>query len=279
MFFKKGEQVTSQREPIFSIPPVVVASVGLLMLIHVVRVMFLSLAQDEWILETFAFVPAQFTALFDADGVVKAISALPGALGIQPDEIAALVADNHLQIWTLLTYGLLHGDVMHLGVNCIWLVAFAAPVVRRIGGLRFLALCIATTLGGAALHLLARRYDVTPVIGASAAVSGIMAFASRFVFQPGAPLGSALGAAARDQDHAYQQPAMPLAQLFSQGRVLSFLVIWMVVNLVFGVLSQPLGMTQSPVAWEAHVGGFLVGLLLFQLFDRPSLQRDLQDLA
>jgi len=39
---------------------------------------------------------------------------------------------------------------------------------------------------------------------------------------------------------------------------------------LFGLISQPLGMTSGPVAWEAHVGGFLAGLLLFPLFDRTG---------
>jgi membrane associated rhomboid family serine protease len=50
-------------------------------------------------------------------------------------------------------------------------------------------------------------------------------------------------------------------------RVLAFLVVWFGVNLLFGVgtISMP-GVEQS-IAWQAHIGGFLAGLLLFPLFD------------
>jgi membrane associated rhomboid family serine protease len=49
--------------------------------------------------------------------------------------------------------------------------------------------------------------------------------------------------------------------------VLAFLAIWFGVNIVFGVGSIAVGMEGATVAWQAHIGGFLAGLLLFSLFD------------
>jgi membrane associated rhomboid family serine protease len=48
-----------------------------------------------------------------------------------------------------------------------------------------------------------------------------------------------------------------------------FLVIWFATNLLFGLAAAPLGVTESSIAWEAHVGGFAVGLFLFPWLDRP----------
>ena len=149
---------------------------------------------------------------------------------------------------------------MHVGVNCLWLAAFGAPVARRLGTWRFLVLMALGSLGGAGLHYATHRYDLMPVIGASASVSGAMAAAVRFVFQPGAPLGGIAG-------DSFRQPALPLRRVFTNARTLPFLLIWFVVNLVFGLISAPLGITDGPVAWEAHVGGFAAGLLLFPLLD------------
>ena len=61
--------------------------------------------------------------------------------------------------------------------------------------------------------------------------------------------------------------ALSLRGVFSDPRALTFLVFWFVVNFIFGAMSQTLGFSQGPVAWEAHAGGFVAGLLLFALFD------------
>ena len=107
------------------------------------------------------------------------------------------------------------------------------------------------------------------VIGASAAVSGLTGACLRFVFQPHGPLGT--GQAAPD-DEAYRQPALSLPGVFTDSRALTFLLFWFAVNFVFGAMSQTMGFSQGPVAWEAHAGGFVAGLLLFALFD-PGRRR------
>ena len=51
-----------------------------------------------------------------------------------------------------------------------------------------------------------------------------------------------------------------------------FLVVWFGINILFGVGSLPMTGGDQPVAWEAHIGGFLAGLLLFSWFDpTPNL--------
>jgi len=49
--------------------------------------------------------------------------------------------------------------------------------------------------------------------------------------------------------------------------VLGFLGIWFGVNIIFGVGSIAIGGDGASVAWQAHIGGFFAGLLLFSLFD------------
>src|SRR5262245_55218156 len=150
---------------------------------------------------------------------------------------------------------------MPLFFNAIWLLAFGTPVARRFGALRFTIFFAATAAAGAAVHLAFHFGDRAPVVGASAAISACMAAAIRFVFQRGGPLG-ALG---RADDSAYLVPAKPLAQCLRDPRILVFLAVWFGLNLMFGFVSLP-GI-DAGVAWEAHVGGFLAGLLGFPLFD------------
>jgi membrane associated rhomboid family serine protease len=101
------------------------------------------------------------------------------------------------------------------------------------------------------------------MIGASAAISGTMAAAMRFAFQRGGPLGL-MG---RADASSYRVPAIPLRGVLSDARVMLFLVVWFGINILFGAGSLPITGGDQPVAWEAHIGGFLAGLLLFSWFD------------
>jgi membrane associated rhomboid family serine protease len=236
-----------KREPLFNIPSVIVTLLAVLALIHGVRTMLLSDDQDIWVLLNFAFIPARYDASVVLGGV------LPGGFG----------AD----VWTFVTYSLLHGSWMHLGVNGVWLLAFGSAVARRFGVLRFLSFFAVTAAAGAAMHLLTNAGSQAPMIGASAAISGAMAAAMRFAFQRGGPLGSLRG----DDDAAFRVPAIPLSGVLSDARVLVFLAVWFGINILFGLGSQSITGGDEVVAWQAHIGGFLAGLLLFSWFDpRPG---------
>lgn len=234
--------------------------------LHALRVYVLGSDADLQLLTTLSFVPARFTAQFDAAGVAAAFRALALRGGDDVEFARFFFGDGTAQPWTVLTYSFLHGDWMHFGLNSIWLAAFGAPVARRFGFLRFVVLFVVTALAGAAAHYAFHRFDATPVIGASAAVSGAMAAAIRFVFQPGAPLGRTMGFDA-DELSPYRQPALPLTEVLRDRRALTFLIFWFATNLIFGIGAQPLGLSESGIAWEAHVGGFLAGLLLFSWID------------
>ena len=101
------------------------------------------------------------------------------------------------------------------------------------------------------------------MIGASAGVSGTMAAAARFAFEPGGPLYRLRG----DRSDADRVPTQPLWVSLRNPRVLTFLGLWFAVNLIFGLGSFSLTGENQSVAWDAHLGGFLAGLLLFSTFD------------
>jgi membrane associated rhomboid family serine protease len=89
-----------------------------------------------------------------------------------------------------------------------------------------------------------------------------MAAAIRFAFQYGGPLGF-LGSGAQ----GYRVPAASLIESFRDPRVLAFLLVWFGVNALFGLGSFTLPGMEHAVAWQAHIGGFAVGLFGFALFD------------
>lgn len=224
----------SPRQPILNVPPVVTAVLAVMALVHGLRAL-LSRNADLEVLLLFAFIPARYEGSFIP---------LPG--GVAAD------------IWTFVTYALIHADLTHLGFNAIWFLAFGTPLARRFGALRFVLFCAVTAAAGALAHLLTHSGQVQPMVGASAIISGAMAAAMRFAFQPGG------GMQWRGNMHL---PAVPLFTALRDPRVLVFLVVWFGLNLLFGLGSVPILGNDQPVAWQAHVGGFLAGLLLFGFFD------------
>ncbi len=234
---------TPERQPVFNLPGVVVVVLAVLVGIEVLRSYVLSVDADFELILTFAFIPARVTEPMIVGGM------LPGGAGAS--------------IWSFLTYAFLHGDWSHLIFNGLWLAAFGSPLAWRFGPLRFLLFSGLGAVGGAALHLTVHPQSMIPMVGASAAISAHMAGACRFVFSAGGPLRAFQGAGAA----AFHQPAAPLGESLRDRRVLIFLVVWFGLNLLFGLLPDGGGLASGAIAWEAHIGGFLVGLLLFPLFD------------
>jgi membrane associated rhomboid family serine protease len=238
-----------KREPLFNIPPVVVALLAVLALIHVVHTLAFNGEEEIEFLLTFAFIPARY------DTSVVLGGGLPGGFGAE--------------LWTFVTYSLIHADWTHLGVNAVWLLPFGSAVARRFGAPRFLVFFAVTAAAGAAMHLVTHAGEQFPMIGASAAVSGTMAAAMRFAFQRGGPLGFW-----RDGGTAaYRVPAIPLTGVLSDPRVLAFLAVWLGINILFGLGSLPIAGGDQVVAWQAHIGGFLAGLFLFSWFDPAPKSR------
>ena len=257
-----------KREPIFAIPAVVVALVVALVGCYAIFD-FAAPATQEGALRAFAFVPGRLTLAIWPGRLAEVLARVSS----DPDAFAAarLFRQYGAAPWTILTYAFLHGSWTHVGLNSVWLVAFGPPVARRFGAVRFLAFFALTAAAGALTHWAFYQMDFAPLIGASAADSGLMAAATRFVFEPGAPLGSPQGYSCR-RAKPIPAPAPSLAKLLGERRALIFIAIWMATNLIFGAGAQALGASDAPVAWIAHVGGFVAGLLAFPLFDRAPAQ-------
>ena len=259
-----GPEARRGTEPFFNVPTSVMVAITLLIVIH----FFVTFLQEPVeVILNFGFVPARLQLLFGDDplnDILAQARALPD--GAAAARMAALarytLEDDAAKPWTMLSYALLHGSWAHLLVNSVWLLAFGAPVARRFGPVRFFALLAFTAFTGAVFHFLSHMDGVEPLIGASAAVSGAMAAATRFVFQPGAPLGPF----PLQGENGYLLRPLSLRETFSDRRTLIFLAVWFGVNFVSGVMSPALTGGDT-IAWEAHVGGFLGGLFAFRLFD------------
>jgi membrane associated rhomboid family serine protease len=229
------------REPILTLPGALTAYVLLLAVIHVVR-MPLPFDTDDVVIQMFGFIPKRY------DSTLLAID-FPGGAGAK--------------VWTFVTYSLLHANLTHIGFNVLWLLPFGSALARRFGAVRFFLFMAVTAVVGALAHLVTHEHAVAPMIGASASVSGTMAAAIRFAFVQGSFLSFNRG----DADAAARVPALSLLRALRNTRVLGFLAVWFGVNIIFGIGSIAIGADGASVAWQAHIGGFFAGLMLFSLFD------------
>ncbi len=68
-------------------------------------------------------------------------------------------------------------------------------------------------------------------------------------------------------------PAARLGRLFANPARSPFVGFWFAANLIFGTGVIPLAGEDASIAWQAHIGGFLAGLLLFPALDRGPVSR------
>ena len=255
------------RVPVFNMPGVVTLAIGVLLAIQAVREFVLPDTLDVRVVLDLALVPARWTVWLDpgkaADVIRAAADGGDPSLGAAREAFARYIVGEHaFQPWTLVTYALLHGSWMHVIFNSVWLAAFGSPVARRCGALRFAALALAGTAAGGLLHVLIDPLSAGPLVGASAGISALMAAAARFVFQP-----PASGYRGPSWQVPPPRPAETIPELLRNRTAVSFLAIWLVTNLLFGLASMPLVGENAAIAWDAHLGGFIAGFLLFPLLD------------
>lgn len=232
------------RQPIFRAPLVVPLLIGVLLAIHA----GLWLAGQDWqiwALYAFAFIPARL-------GGGTPIPMIPGS-----------------QAWSFLTYALLHANAAHVLFNSLWLLIFGTVVARYLGALRFSLLSALSAVGGALATLALHWGEGVIVVGASGAVSGLMAAAVPVMYGRGMRWGTPLAG-----DPNYARP-LPFGDLLRHRGALIFMVIFVVITLLSGATGF-LGNSFVPgsnIAWEAHLGGFAAGLASFYALARGASSR------
>jgi membrane associated rhomboid family serine protease len=208
------------RQPFLRAPVVVLALAALLLAIEAMS-QFVFPDEKARLFYEFGFVPARYSHNFLTTHLVNGGNVFDRAL-------------------PFISYIFIHADWTHVAVNTIWLLPFGSIVARRYGAVLFLVFFMLCGIAGAALHLALNWGSASPVIGASAAVSGLMGAAFRMM-----PEG----------------PYAPLHPLFSKV-VIVWSVVWIALNAVVGITGFGTGPGIHTVAWEAHLGGYFAGLLL-----------------
>jgi len=226
-------------EPIVNAPAVVVALIVAMLAIHLM-IGFLPIDQQDRLIVSLAFIPMRY----GAEGM-----AVPG--------------DGWASIVSPVTHMLLHANWLHVGFNSAWLLAMGSIVARRMSVARFLVYFVVCGLSGAALFAVVNANVFAPMIGASGAISGLMGGVFRFMFNV-----SALQTIPRERlPGPSVLPRMTLREALSHRMVLTALGLWIGINAIFATDVGRM-LADGEVAWEAHLGGFFAGFLLFGLFDQ-----------
>ena len=202
------------------------------------------------------------------------------ALGLVPARFVGVVAREdgaaELAAWgPMFTHIFSHAGFWHLALNMIGLVLFGAGVARRLGAdgsvgggaglanrILFFSFFLACGVAGGVAYVLAEPGAARALVGASGAISGVMAASMRLALRRFAPYGVAEG---------------PLAGLGTPA-LLSVTIAYLGLNLV-PALGVPVPFVPGgDIGWHAHIGGYLFGLLTFPFYDRlavraPAAQR------
>jgi membrane associated rhomboid family serine protease len=160
---------------------------------------------------------------------------------------------------TLLTSMFLHGGLLHIGSNMLFLWIFGDNVEDRLGHLRYLLFYLVCGLGASVAHIFANQSSQIPSVGASGAIAGVLA--GYLLLFPRASIRTLLF----------------LGPFITMTRVPAIIMIgfWFVTQLVSGLAAVGVSAQTSGegVAYWAHIGGFIVGLPLVLLLRQPERQR------
>lgn len=156
---------------------------------------------------------------------------------------------------TLLTSMFLHGGILHLAGNMLYLWIFGNNVEDALGHFRFLIFYLLCGLAAAYLQIATAPYSKIPMVGASGAISGV------------------LGAYLLLFPRARVLSLIFLVFFWDLIRVPAMVVLgfWIVLQLIYGLTSFG-GPSGGGVAWFAHVGGFVAGMALLFIFKKKKFK-------
>lgn len=178
---------------------------------------------------------------------------------VAPQTLDAICERSNNTLASPLTSMFMHAGWLHLLGNMLFLWIFGDNVEEGMGHLRYLIFYLVCGLGASMVHVLVNVDDLIPSIGASGAIAGVMG--AYLVLYPRATVAV----------------IFPFFLIFWAAHVPAVLLIgvWFLMQVFSGVASIGGDVVGGGgVAFFAHIGGFVVGLLLVHLFRRrgPSLR-------
>lgn len=152
----------------------------------------------------------------------------------------------------LITSAFLHGSLLHLLSNVWILWIFGDNVEDRLGHLGYLGFYLLAAVGAGLIHVITNIDSDIPAVGASGAIAGVMG--AYFILFPRAKV-------------------LTLVVIFFLIQLIwipayIYLGVWILIQFYYGTVDLAINASVGGVAWWAHIGGFLVGLLFAFLIKR-----------
>ena len=156
------------------------------------------------------------------------------------------------QLWSVFSSMFMHGGFMHLFGNMLYLWIFGDNIEQLCGHMRFILFYLLCGVFAFLSHFIFAPHSPIPMVGASGAISGVLgAYALRF---PSARV------------HVFIWFFIIFWDVIRVPAVI-LLGLWFVMQLFSGVSSAS---DQAGVAWFAHIGGFIAGLLFIRYFEKKD---------
>lgn len=151
-------------------------------------------------------------------------------------------------LWTLISYQFLHGDLLHLLGNMYFLYIIGDNLEDTLGKIKYLGLYLLFGCAAGLTFYFAHLGEAIPMVGASGAIAG---FFGAYIL-------------------LFRKAKLTFMFLVYQARLPAwvYFVIWFAMN-CYGLLSQEAG-----VAWTAHLGGFMAGLLVGKLMYQRIMEKN-----
>jgi membrane associated rhomboid family serine protease len=159
--------------------------------------------------------------------------------------------------WPFVTMMFLHGGWLHIIGNMWFLALFGDNVEDRMGPVRFLGFYLLCGVAAGFVHVITNPVSTVPALGASGAIAGVMA--AYLVLYPRARIVAMF--------------PIVIIPIFFEVPAILYIGIWFVMQFFSGTAAIFSGQQAEGIAWWAHVGGFITGLLSFWMFIRRERPR------
>jgi len=217
-----------------------------------VFVVLQGIGTNEQFTYSFSTVPQEILTGHD---VVRGATEVPTALG--PVQMPGLGVTPISVYLTLFTSMFMHGGIAHIAGNMLFLWIFGDNIEDRMGHVRYIIFYLLCGVIASLSHVFATAAFATdpesllvPSLGASGAISGVL---GGYILL-----------------HPTRRVTVILFRFLTDVPVCVALGIWCAFQLISGLGMLGGGSQQGGVAYAAHIGGFIAGLVLIKFFDRGS---------
>ena len=146
----------------------------------------------------------------------------------------------------------LHGGWMHIIGNMLFLYIFGANIEDRMGHLRYLIFYIVSGLAAALFQIITNIHSIVPMVGASGAISGVLG--AYITFYPRSRILTLV-------------PILFFIRLMHVPAAV-FIIFWFILQFISGLSALSIDQNAGGVAFWAHIGGFIAGLILARSFQK-----------